>query len=539
MGFMMRVFKQLKDFFGLQKRDEKTLFNEIKRHFTRNGDYVFIGELLRSAYERFGENEALIAPDKSITYKELYFRVINFSKILAQQGVNQHDHVMLWFENSLEFYISYFAIWQLGAVVIPLNTFLHDKELAYIVNEAAPKVFITTKERSERIQTLSLNGLITVDPVMLTDQDIDWQSQVPAVVALEPIPDIKNDKTCLMLFTSGTTGKPKGVMLSSKNVLSNTMQSQARFNVCGVNDGRTQERFFCVLPLFHVFAQNTCVWLPLMSGSSVIIVPKIDRKLITEGLLKNPTIFFGFPALYGLLCMMKTAPLDSIKMFVSGADMLPDKIRAGFGLIYGRKICSGYGLTEASPVVAINYHNEEEPTNVVGHPVIGLECDIRDDEGRSVSQGQIGTLWIKGDNIMLGYYKDPEETAKVLKNGWLNTGDLSSFDSKGMIAVTGRSKDLIIHKGFNIYPQEVENILLTHPAVYKAAVIGKDEEMSGQIPVAYVAVKEHGAHVEKSLRELCSNNLAAYKVPRKFICVDDLPMNATGKVDKKQLDSLT
>lgn len=529
MKFMARIVNQL---------DEKAFFTEMERVFTRNGEYLFVGELLRRACERFGDNEALIAPDRTVTYKELYYRALSFSNILARHGVQKYDHVMLCFENSIEFYVTYFAIWQLGAVVIPLNTFLHDKELVYIINEAVPKIIITTSERKERITSLKDQNGILVDPIILTDSDIDWQSSVPAAVSIQQLPEVDSEKTCLMLFTSGTTGKPKGVMLSSRNVLANAMQSQARFNVCGVNDGG-QERFFCVLPLFHVFAQNTCVWLPLMSGAAVIIVPKIDRKLIFEGLQKAPTIFFGFPALFGLLCLMKTAPLDSIKMFVSGADMLPDKIRAGFGLIYGRKICSGYGLTEASPVVAINYHNEEEPTNVVGHPVIGLECDIRDAEGQSLSQGQIGTLWLKGDNIMRGYYKDPEETAKILKNGWLNTGDLAVIDHKGMIAITGRSKDLIIHKGFNIYPQEVENVLLTHAAVFKAAVVGRDEEVSGQIPVAYVAVKERGAHIEKSLRELCANNLASYKVPRKFICVEDLPMNTTGKVDKKQLDSLT
>jgi len=152
-----------------------------------------------------------------------------------------------------------------------------------------------------------------------------------------------------------------------------------------------------------------------------------------------------------------------------------------------------------------------------------------------LSVGSVGTLWIRGDNIMQGYYNAPGATAKILQNGWLNTGDLASMDKEGNLAIIGRSKDLIIHKGFNIYPPEIENILLSHPAVYKAAVIGKEESFSGEIPVAFVAVKSAEYDIEKSLRELCSNNLASYKIPKKFVCMEDLPMNATGKVDKKQL----
>ena len=221
---------------------------------------------------------------------------------------------------------------------------------------------------------------------------------------------------------------------------------------------------------------------------------------------------------------------------MSGADALPDKIRAGFAMIYGRRICSGYGLTETSPVVAINSENEERPTNEVGRPVCGLEMQLRGENGELVEQGSVGTLWLKGGNIMLGYYRSPEATSQILVDGWLNTGDLVSLDAQGRIAIRGRSKDLIIHKGFNIYPQEIENVLLKHPSVFKAAVIGKAEDMSGQVPVAYVAVRSADHKMtEEGLRKLCNEYLAAYKMPRQIICLEDLPMNATGKVDKKQL----
>jgi long-chain acyl-CoA synthetase len=516
--------------------NEKQLFESLYKDFVVNGKLIFAGTLLKRAFERYANNIAVTTPQKNLSYKELYFRSILLTQKLIQSGVKPHDRVLLFYENSCEFFIAYFAIWQAGAVVVPVNIFLHEKELVHIVNDAAPATIIASPTLKEKLEALVITQQVSSLPPLLSNNDFDWTTPVPSIqdplFANFKINELDQDDLCVLLYTSGTTGVPKGVMLSSKNVITNAIQDHARFICLGM---KTEERFFCVLPLFHVFAQNTCLWLPTMIGATVIVVSKIDRALIIEGLKQKPTIFFGFPALYGLLCLMKTAPLDSIKIFISGADMLPDKIRYGFSVIYGRKICAGYGLTEASPVVAVNHENNTKATIVVGDPLIGLSCDIRNDEGKSLAPNEIGTLWLKGDNIMMGYYNAPEATAKILIDGWLNTGDLAYIDNNGKLAICGRIKDIIIHKGFNIYPAEVENVLLKHPAVSKAAVIGQEEAMSGQVPVAFVAIKERGAHIEKDLRALCAHNLAAYKVPRKFICLDDLPMNATGKVDKKQL----
>lgn len=502
----------------------------------------YAGSLLYRAYQLFPQNPALITTAKTVTYEECFARSCDVRTKLIAAGLQPRDKVLLYVENSIEFYIFYFAIWQAGAIIVPVNTFLHQKELAYIINESKPTIICASTSLTATISQMVTNKIIPDSIPVITEACIDWLS-TPAQLLENigentPVATLGIDELCLLLYTSGTTGNPKGVMLSSRNVLTNTLQAFARFKSYPHMTAR--ERFFCVLPLFHSFAQNTCIWLPFLSGSAVIIVKKIERKLILEGLAHKPTIFLGFPALYGLLCMLKKAPLDSIKIFVSGADMLPDKIRMAFSLIYGRKICSGYGLTEASPVVAINHYNADQASNIVGNPMPGMIYEIRDESNNIVSENSVGSLWIKGDNIMMGYYQDPEATKLVLQDGWLNTGDLAHVVlGANTIAITGRSKDLIIHKGFNIYPQEIENILLRHPAVIKAAVVGKDEEASGQIPVAYVAVKTREQGLENNLHEWCAHNLAAYKIPRKFICLDDLPMNSTGKIDKKQLSNLT
>jgi len=520
------------------RNQEIQIFEKIQQELTSDGSLLYAGRLLQRASQKFPTHIALIEPNKSITYKELYFRSLELSKTLKAAGVKAGDRVLLFSENSTVFYVAYFAIWQLGAVVVPLNTFLHARELAHIITDSTPGLIFSSCALRESLEKLITENFLTKLPEIITEEAIDWTTEIPTQLDryaqdhdITPVTR-SSELLCVLMYSSGTTGVPKGIMLSSKNILSNTMQSYARFTISGQTD---RERIFSVLPLFHVFAQHVCIWLPIMTGSSIIIVAKIDRKLILEGLEQKPTLFFGFPALYGLLCLMKTAPLDSIKMFVSGADMLPDKIRAGFAMIYGRKISSGYGLSEASPVVGVNHENEEEPTNVIGHPLVGIECEIRDENEQPVPSGTIGTLWLRGDNIMMGYYNSPESTATVLKNGWLNTGDLGSIDKLGKVAIRGRSKDLIIHKGFNIYPAEIENVLMRHPAVFKAAVIGQPEPMSGEVPVAFVAVRNKQTNLEELLRDLCSSNLAAYKIPRKFICLEDLPMNATGKIDKKQL----
>lgn len=528
--------------FGLSESDEQRearIFQTIRTELLAGNDGLYVGKLLQRAYQRFPDHVALIDNHTLVTYKELYFRAILLSQRLLVLGIKQGDRVFIYAENSCEFYVAYFAILHVGAVVVPINIFLHVKELAYIVNDAEPVAIFATSTLRSHIDLLMTQGLIETLPQIITEQDVDWLTPVPYSIETRfphyAIKDCDLDTLSLLLYTSGTTGAPKGVMLSSRNIISNVEQSAARFMLYGLEK---KERMFCVLPLFHAFAQHTCIWLPMITGSAVILIQKIDRKLILDGLKHKPTVFLGFPALYGLLCIMKTASLDSIKLFVSGADMLPDKIRSAFAMVYGRKICSGYGLTEAAPVVAVNTENLDAATNVVGRPLYGISYKICDESGGAVKHGDVGLLWINGANVMLGYYKADQATDDALKDGWLNTGDLASVDATGRLAIRGRVKDIIIHKGFNIYPAEVENVLLKYPSVIKAAVIGQDEPVSGQVPIAFVALRAPEDGLEDRLRELCAHNLATYKIPRKIICLDDLPMNATGKIDKKKLSLL-
>ncbi|MCK4499860.1 AMP-binding protein [Candidatus Babeliales bacterium] len=513
---------------------ERVLFQSIVSDASEDGCFVYLGTLLQRAAKHFFLDTALVEGLRKISYGELYFRALQLSRALKARGLKPRDRVMMFCGNSVEFYIFYFAALQCGAILVPVNTFLGTCELTHIINDCQPKMVLCASRLSSKITDVEVQSKCEAFPDLICEKAIEWDETVPEAYANFPefeVTTLSLDEVCLILYTSGTTGNPKGVMLSSKNILSNTVQVSARLKrLAGL-----KERFFAVLPLFHVFAQNACIWIPFLHGATVIVVPKIDRVAIREGLKSCPTIFLGFPALYGLLCLMRNANLDSIKLFVSGADALPDKIRAAFAMIYGRAIHSGYGLTEAAPAIAVSDGNPCERTESVGPLLCGVESQIRDVQGSLVASGSVGTLWVRGDNVMLGYYKDKEHTDNVIRDGWLNTGDFACLSSDGNISICGREKDLIIHKGLNIYPQEIENVLLSHPLVFRVAVVGEKDDAHGQTPVAFVVLKDKTRKIGQALRRFCLDRLAAYKVPKKIRCVEDLPLGATGKVDKKQL----
>lgn len=507
---------------------EQELFNQLYQEVMHKDQMLFVGSLLQRAADKYNNKTALICNDKTISYKELYWRAVRLSRRLQELDVRPHDRVLVFLDNSIEFYIAYFAVLQIGGIVAPLNTLLYDTELIHIVNDARPAVMIVSTVCAKRLKRCEE---ITLCP-LLTEVDIALESEIDvSVVHNFDIIELYQDHLAVLLYTSGTTGLPKGVMLSSKNIITNVIQSVSRMSFYLQSD----DKLLGVLPLFHSFSQFACVWAALFFGTTVILVPKIDRKHILEGLRHKPTIFLGVPALYGLLCLMKTAPLDSIRYFVSGGDALSDKIRGIFALLYRRKICSGYGLTEASPVVSVFLDDELHSTQQVGHLLPGIKAQIRDEDSIPMEDGVVGELWVKGDNVMLGYYKDRVLTRNFLQEGWLRTGDLAYFDQKGRIIIAGRLKDLIIHKGFNIYPAEIENVIAAHPDILRVAVVGIRTDIE-EMPVAYVQLRRSNSQIKRELKALCRQRLAPYKRPRRFvISTKDLPITATGKVNKNAL----
>lgn len=486
--------------------------------------------LLNDAVHVFAERIFLLYKDQMYSYQQFFDMVMHCAQKMLDSGVTFNDKVLIVAENTPLFYVGYFASWQIGAIAVPVNNFLKLAEIEHIIQDCQPSFLICDEHRVDFLQT---EVTTTVFKGIFTQQSMSfdpWQKEP----INPPLDQLNPDELAVLVYTSGTTGVPKGVMLSSRNILTNINQCVTRLEI------GSEERVLCVLPLFHVFTQITCVWLAIKQGVSVVIVPKIERSHIIDGLAKKPTIVLGVPALFGLFCLFRNLDFSHVRLFVAGGDAMPDKIRSLFALLYGRKIINGYGLSEASPVVAVHLDDVMTYTNTIGKPLDGIIYQIRpladSSQAPYDSPYQIGQLFIRGDNVMLGYYHDQKATEHALPNGWLDTGDCAYFDNDKNIVITGREKDLIISKGFNIYPQEVENIIALSQSVIRVAVVGKDDQMHGQVPIAFVQLRQEQKGIEKELSKLCAHHLASYKIPRLFICsTEALPTTATGKVDKKQL----
>ncbi len=508
---------------------EQQRFEKLYASFSVDGKLIHAYDLLKRAAHLWPQRTMVICDDDSLTYREVYLRSKLLAHKLREYGVRKDERVILYYENSVSFYIAYFAVWHAGGIVIPLNVFLSEKELFQIIAEAQPKILIVSPTLLEKLEKYP-NG-----PLPPLISDIDTTSPLPKAVdpfdTEEEPQSLSGDDIVAILYTSGTTGFPKGVMVSSKNIVTNTLQGVSAFEVA------KNERVFCPLPLFHSLPQNICVWAIMVVGATAIIVPKIDRRSLIKGIEHKPTLIIAVPALFGLFCILKNLQFPDVKYFVSGGDALSDKIRGFFGLIYGRKIGNGYGLTETSPFISVDLDDVTTPVGCVGKALPGITCAIKDERGATLPVGEIGTLWVSGDNLMKGYYNAPEATAHIIEQGWLNTGDLAYLTKEGKIVLAGRERELISNKGLKIYPQEVENVLLSYPAVLQAGVIGiknNDEE----IPIAFIGTKEPEANYEEiitALRSLCQRNLAPYKIPRQFYLQRDLPVTSTGKVNKKEL----
>lgn len=496
-------------------------FIELSSQLSINGKLQHPNTLLHRAARLWPTRLALICEDQAMTFRALADRAAYLATgLIKKHQIHPGDRVLVLYENSIDFYIAYHAAWITGAIVAPLNIFLTERELQHIIADSQPTLIITSPALAPKIKTETTVPLLSDNLTELTAEGerlpVDFTPRSPAIT----------DCT-LLLYTSGTTGLPKGVMHSGEAILTNSLQAISNF------DFTQQERLLATLPLFHSYMQNVSVWSALVVGALVIVVPRISRPALLRGLEKRPTIIPGIPQLFGLFCFMKKIRFPDVKLFVSGGDALTPPIKLGFELLFNRRLINGYGLTETAPFIAVNFDEGHAPTHCVGRPLSGIDLSIRIDN-QPVADGIIGSIWVRGKNIMLGYYNAPEATRAVLQDGWFNTGDLGYLDSDGKLVLAGREKDLIVHNGMKIYPQEVESVLSQHPNILMAAVVGIKKGKT-EIPVAFIVVSKPMIDPEKELKKHCRELLAPYKMPQLFYLRDKLPQTATGKIDKKVL----
>ena len=472
------------------------------------------------------EHLALITRDTAITYAEMGEKVAVVRTRLAAQGVKQGDRVALISKNSPEFVLAYLAIVSLGAIVVPINFQLVAREIAYMVQNAEIRLVLTA-QTIEMDQALREAGVaFPVTQLSLSDPTL-WATEEKLV---SPCVMDENDVATL-IYTSGTTGRPKGAMLTHKNLMSDAVNFVKAFIPLSAAD-----RVLCVLPMYHCFAWTCAVLAPLAHGAGVFVQETfVIRETLSIIREEGITALFGVPAMFQLFTTWgERSDFEKVHLLVSGGAPLPQEIANQFRAKMNRTVVEGYGLSEASPVVCVN-PVEKVKTGSIGLPLPEVLVRIAGEDGRELPRGEIGELTVHGPNVMQGYYKLPEETERALRGGWLYTGDLAYQDDEGYIFIVDRLKDMIITAGENIYPREIEELLHAYPGVTEAAVIGVPDKLRGHAACAYLVLAEGVPFDKRKLRDYLSARLAAYKVPKNFYLLEELPKNPTGKVLKRVL----
>jgi long-chain acyl-CoA synthetase len=454
-----------------------------------------------------------------LTSGEFAAAVEQLSGGLASLGLGAGDVVATMLPNCVEMVLTLFAAWRMGVAVTPVNPVLTAGEALYQLEDSGAKVVIADVAAAGKLSGADLR-IVPVEDVSSLDGPV-------------PPPRAEAGDLALLVYTSGTTGRPKGVMLDHANLAAMTEQI-----ITALEIGATT-RVLLVLPLFHVNGIMASVVSPLAAGGSTFILSRFDAKTFWQQVEKHrPTYFSAVPTIYLVLNSLppEVKPdLSSLQFVVCGAAPMPADAIREFERRYRVPMIEGYGLSEGTVASAINpLHGKHKP-GTVGLPFPGQEVAIASQDGRQLPQGEVGEVVIRGPNVMRGYLGKPEATAEALRHGWLQTGDLGYLDIDGYLVLVDRKKDMIIRGGENIYPNEIEAVLYQHPAVQEAAVVGRPDPVYGEQPVAYVLLRP-GAHASPDeLLEHCKPSLAKFKLPRGVYLMDNLPKNTIGKILKDPL----
>lgn len=443
-------------------------------------------------------------------------------------GLQPLERVAVLMENCPEYIISYFAILRAGGITVPLNTFLTPDEISYILRDSGSKILIYSDGFSSHVEKIkrALPGLTA-----LKFEEIPMEKAGPSCIS--------DSDVAVLLYTSGTTGFPKGAMLTHNNLISNAEASVKALQVT------QRDRFLLFLPLFHSFAFTACVLVPVYSGASIMLLKSVKpfSKVLKSIIRDRITLFAGVPTIYNILAN-KRIPflmrfllklLLNVRACISGAAALPADTLHSFEKRFKVPLIEGYGLTEASPVVAVNPLKGIRKPSSVGPPVPGVEAAIIGEDGNKVPAGTVGELIVKGPNIMKGYFNKEEETWAALRDGWLYTGDMAKIDEDGYIFIVDRKKDMIIVDGMNIYPREVEDIIMGLASVEECAMVGVPDGRGSETPLLYIKKKADADIDEADIRDRLKGRIAQFKIPRKIIFIDEFPKTATGKIKKTEL----
>ncbi len=459
------------------------------------------------------------------------------------QGLKEGDRVMVFMPNAPEILISYGAILRAGATVVPVNPALSSQELSYIIDHSEPFIIITSPALLETVR--KAKGIASTQPLVIVTgterlgEDTLSFSECYAANDDFLLVDRADDDTAVIIYTSGTTGTPKGVMISHANLYTKSHGDSESVGLIDANGNLLMDVIQCVvLPFSHVYGLMTmgCSW---VAGGKIHLMPGFDLEQIFRCIDENKITFFGgVPTMFAWMAVFPNAEkydTSSVVRWVSGGAPLSPEVRKAFETKFNGKIMEGYGLTESVSGNTQQRYDRPTKPGSVGSATPGSEIRIISEEGQPLPAGQIGEICIKGPYVMKGYYKNEEETARVIKDGWLHTGDVGYIDEDGEVFIVDRIKDMIIRGGFNIYPNEVEKVLCTHPGILDAGVLGVPDGAYGEQVCAFI-VPTAGAEISKAdILSFCRENLAKYKVPRYIEFCEVIPRNPLGKALRREM----
>ncbi len=520
-------------------------------------------------FQKFGSRDAFIFMDKVLTFNELEEASRKFATYLQSLGLPKGSRVAVMMPNVLQYPIVALAVFRAGLVLVNVNPLYTSRELEHQLNDSGAEALVIIENFASVYQAIigktpvkhvvvaSVGDMLgTLKGTLVNFVLRSVRKQIPAWnipghikfnAAMSKVsasnykrPELTLSDTAVLQYTGGTTGVSKGAELTHRNLVANMLQCDGIFqSKFGAQDGQPDDRIFCALPLYHIFAFMVCALYGMYKGQANVLIPNPrDLPAVIKELRKyQPSFFPAVNTLFNALVNneeFKQLDHSKLKMAMGGGMAVLPSTAAAWKKVTGTNITEGYGLSETSPVATANPPASEEFSGTIGIPLPLTEVAILDDDGNEVALGEQGEISIRGPQVMKGYWNRPDETEKVMTNGFFRTGDIGVMDSRGYVKIVDRKKDMILVSGFNVYPSEIEEVVSQHPKVLEVAAIGVPDEKSGEVPKLFVVKKDPSLTTEEVLA-FAKENLTGYKRPRYVEFLDELPKSNVGKILRKDL----
>jgi long-chain acyl-CoA synthetase len=489
-----------------------------------------LASILTESAAAVADNVAVKFDDVELSYAQLDGASAHIAGLLREHGFSPGDRVGIMLPNVPYFPVCYFGVLRAGGVVVPMNVLLRRREVAFYLRDSGARLLFAWHGFADDAQSGAQDAgaeCVLVEPGA-------FEHRVGAAAALTAVADADESDTAVILYTSGTTGTPKGAELTHANLLRNC---KAALSLFGLGADAVA---LGGLPLFHSFGQTCGMNATVTGGGTLTLIPRFDPRKALEIIQRDRvTVFLGVPTMYNAILHepdREQFDTSSLQVCGSGGSAMPVELMRGFEEAFNCKVLEGYGLSETSPVASFNHPDRERKPGSIGTPIDGVAMKLVDDDGHDVAGGEVGEIVIRGHNVMKGYWNKPQETSEVMSDGWFHSGDMAKVDDDGYFFIVDRKKDLIIRGGYNVYPREIEEVLYEHPDVREAAVIGIPDEQLGEEVAAAVALKDGASTTPGQLRDFVKDQVAAYKYPRKVWLVEELPKGPTGKILKREIE---